>query len=77
MADTAKHLAEIHSIIYNESEETMTLNYIHYLLTQMNTKLTNIEHKKDSLEARLTTIERKMTSIHDMQSSLKTYMLNS
>lgn len=72
MADTAKLLAESHSIIYNEPEENITLNSIHYLLTQMNTKLTNIEHKNDSLEARLTAIECKMTSIHEMQSSLNT-----
>ena len=69
VVDTIKLLAESHSIIYGQTNENngydVTLESIHSLLIQMNTKLTNIELKNDSLESRLSTIEKEIIDSWD------------
>jgi hypothetical protein len=81
VSDTAELVSQSHSIIYdqsevgadnNEAQNEITLESIHSLLTQMNSKLTNIEIKNNSLETRLTEIERKIVSINEIQGALDT-----
>jgi hypothetical protein len=54
------------------SESKITLNSIHSLLIQMNSKLNNIELKNNSLEIRLGEIENKITGISDLQNTVTT-----
>ena len=75
VVDTSKLLAESHSIIYGPNENNgcdVTLESIHSLLIQMNTKLTNIELKNDSLESRLSTIEKEIIALNEIRGSLDT-----
>lgn len=62
--NTSKLLEESHSIIYGQPtgyiQGDMTLESIHILLLQMNTKPTSIELKNDNLENRLSTIEHEI-----------------
>ena len=67
VVDTTKLLAESHLIIYGQTNENnrcdVPLESIHFLLIQMNTKLTNIALKNDSLESRLSTIEKEIIAL--------------
>ena len=73
---TTTLLAESHSIIYGQINEhngcDVTLESIHSLLIQMNTKLTNIELINDSLESRLSTIEKDIMALNEIRGSLDT-----
>jgi hypothetical protein len=70
VTDTTKLLAESHSIVYGQASENtetdVTLGSIHFLLIQMNAKLSNIELKNDSLENRMTAIENEMRLLNEV-----------
>lgn len=81
MSETSAILSESRSILYGQSElandsenvsheKQITLSSIHFLLTQMNSKLANIELKSDSLDSRLFAIEQKMASFNELQASV-------
>lgn len=72
--NTSKLLEESHSIIYGQPtvniQGDVTLESIHTLLLQMNTKLTSIELKNDNLENRLNTIEGEILSLREIRGSI-------
>lgn len=75
VSETTKLLEETRAIVYEHSdmqseEGNITLSSIHSLLTQMNTKLSNIELKNNALDSRLTVIETKMSSLDEIQGTL-------
>lgn len=57
----------------DNSENQVTLVFIHSLLTQMNSKLSDTEIKNDSLETRLSETESKIVLITEIQGSLETF----
>uniref|UniRef100_K1PNL1 Uncharacterized protein n=1 Tax=Magallana gigas TaxID=29159 RepID=K1PNL1_MAGGI len=71
---TSNLLEESHSIIYGQPtvniQGDVTLESIHTLLLQMNTKLTSIELKNDNLENRLNTIEGEILSLREIRGSI-------
>lgn len=77
-SDTINILSQSHSIIYGEtmdpnSQTTVSLDTIHSLLIDINTKLTAIEGNNAALESRLSQIESdvsKIKSVTDTVASL-------
>ncbi|XP_062602247.1 uncharacterized protein LOC134263905 [Saccostrea cucullata] len=84
MSETTKLLEETRAIVYEEEhrhthdthdthdtgEGNVTLSSLHTLLTQINTKLSNMELKNNALDSRLSTIESKINSLDEIRGTL-------
>ena len=81
VSETTKLHEETRAIVYDQPEEQtrdspVSLSTIHTLLTQMNSKLPNIEMKHNSPDSRLSIIESRMSSIDELQNTLKSMKWN-
>ena len=71
-----KTLSRKHSIIYGQTNENngcdVTLESIHSLLIQINTKLTTMDLKNDYQESRLSIKEKEIIALNEIRGSLDT-----